>query len=199
MFWCDRPTWFESQQRTRTTWHLSVILISSLIFFKTVISSLDAIFPRSTLVVHEYKLWSSTLLNYSVTCCNTVSYRDHATTRQEMCVWPNIEVRSCNHCYSGKAISFTCSECMFAALAVQHKVHTPNYIAIWYLSYFTAFLYIISKTARFSGGKVIENKMCGLIYSATYIWSIFHSKNNSARYYNEFDVRVTVHRRYYVR
>jgi len=66
----DRPTCFESQQRTRTSWHVSVLLISSGIFCKAVISFLDVIFSRSALVAEEYKLWRSTLhsfLYHSVT------------------------------------------------------------------------------------------------------------------------------------
>jgi hypothetical protein len=31
-----------------------------------------------------------------------------------------IEDRSCNLCYSGKAISITYSECVFVALVIQH-------------------------------------------------------------------------------
>jgi len=66
----DRPTCFESEQRTRTSWHVSLILISSGMLCKIVISSLDVIFPRSAIVAEEYKLWSSTLhyfLYHSVT------------------------------------------------------------------------------------------------------------------------------------
>jgi len=34
----------------------------------------------------------------------------------------NIKVRSCNHCYSGKAIGFTYSEYVFLALGIQHAM-----------------------------------------------------------------------------
>jgi len=34
----------------------------------------------------------------------------------------NIEARSRNHCYRGKAISVTCSECVFVALVMQHAM-----------------------------------------------------------------------------
>jgi hypothetical protein len=34
----------------------------------------------------------------------------------------NIEARSCNHCYRGKAISITYSACVFLAFSIQHGV-----------------------------------------------------------------------------
>ena len=34
----------------------------------------------------------------------------------------NIEARLCNHCYRGKAISITHSECVSVALVIQHAV-----------------------------------------------------------------------------
>jgi hypothetical protein len=41
-------------------------------------------------------------------------------TRQEMCVRNNNEARSCNHCYSVKAVSITNSESEFLTLGIQH-------------------------------------------------------------------------------
>jgi len=38
-----------------------------------------------------------------------------------MYVSPNIEVRSCNHCCRGKAVSITYSEGVLAALVIQHE------------------------------------------------------------------------------
>ena len=37
-----------------------------------------------------------------------------------MYVLRNNEARSCDHCCSGKAVSFTHSECVFVALGIQH-------------------------------------------------------------------------------
>jgi len=34
------------------------------------------------------------------------------------------------------------------------------------------------------GEKVIEHKMCVLIFSITFVWNISHSKKNSASYYH---------------
>jgi len=39
-----------------------------------------------------------------------------------MYIQHNMEVRSCNHCYSGEAISITYYECMCVALIIQHAV-----------------------------------------------------------------------------
>jgi hypothetical protein len=38
-----------------------------------------------------------------------------------MCAQRDIEVRSYNHCYSGKEIYITNSECIFVALVIQHS------------------------------------------------------------------------------
>jgi len=34
----------------------------------------------------------------------------------------NVEMRSCNHCWCGKAISIACCECVFVALGIQHAM-----------------------------------------------------------------------------
>jgi hypothetical protein len=39
-----------------------------------------------------------------------------------MHVQRNVEARACNHCCSGKAISFTHSECVFVNLGIQHAM-----------------------------------------------------------------------------
>ena len=55
----------------------------------------------------------------------------------------NLQVRSCNHCCSGKAISITYCECVFVALGIQHAMHT-RHIATSDLPRSTTFLHIIS-------------------------------------------------------
>jgi hypothetical protein len=39
-----------------------------------------------------------------------------------MHVWRNIDMLSCNNCFSGKAVSITYSECVFVALHIQHTM-----------------------------------------------------------------------------
>jgi hypothetical protein len=45
-----------------------------------------------------------------------------------MYIHPNIEVRSCNHCCNGKAISITYSEYVFVALVIQHAMRIRRII-----------------------------------------------------------------------
>jgi len=59
-------------------------------------------------------------------------------TRQATDYKRNIKARSCNHRCSGKAISITYTECLFAALGIQH--HT----VICGLSGSTVFIHTIS-------------------------------------------------------
>ena len=43
-------------------------------------------------------------------------------TRQAIFVECNIEARSCSHCFTGKAVSITCSENVFESLGIGHAV-----------------------------------------------------------------------------
>jgi len=124
----DRPTWFESQQRTRTSWHVSVIVISSGIFCKTVISSLDVIFPRSALVAEEYNLWNSTLHNFLYHSV-TQYFTKISLQEDRQCV---LDVTLRGVCATIVAVEKQCvaySECVFCSLSSPAcKVHTPYYI-----------------------------------------------------------------------
>jgi hypothetical protein len=46
--------------------------------------------------------------------------RSYVIIREVMYIWHNSEVRSCNLCCSGKAVSITCSECVFVTLCSMH-------------------------------------------------------------------------------
>jgi len=48
--------------------------------------------------------------------------------RQPMYMYRNTEARSYSHCCSGKAVSFTYSECVFVDLGVQHAMHTRHFV-----------------------------------------------------------------------
>jgi hypothetical protein len=87
-------------------------------------------------------------------------------TRLAMCVWCNTEVHSCNHCYSEKAVSVTYSVCVFSLKYPACSAHVP-YCHLW-----PAWLYIIVPHSLINGTifkkKVVENKMCVLIFSITF-------------------------------
>ena len=88
----------------------------------------------------------------------------------------NIEAGSHNHCYCGKVIRITYSECVFVALVIQNAVRMHR-SSMCDLSGCTIFFLHISQTVRFSG-KVIEHKTRVLILSTTFVWNISHSKKN---------------------
>jgi len=55
----------------------------------------------------------------------------------------NIEACSCDHCYSGKAVSITQSECVFVALGIKHAMRMRHTV-ICDLNGCIVFFHIIS-------------------------------------------------------
>ena len=89
--------------------------------------------------------------------------------------------RSCNHCCSGKAICVTYSEYVLVALDIQLACACAVlYCHLWPVCLYRIFPhYLIYE--KFFEKKVIKHRMCVLIFSTTFDWSISHSKKNWAR------------------
>jgi hypothetical protein len=64
---------------------------------------------------------------------------------------------------SGKAISITYTECEFVDLGIQHTKCT-HHVVVCGLPGSKICLHIVARTARFSGKKTIERKICVLIF-----------------------------------
>ena len=69
------------------------------------------------------------------------------------------EARSCNSCYSGKAVSITYSECVFVALRIQYAMRM-RHILMCGLPCCTNCFHIMSLRTRFSNIYVTEHKVC---------------------------------------
>ena len=76
--------------------------------------------------------------------------------------------------------SNTYSECVFVALGIQYAMPMCHTV-ICGLSGSTIFFLISHKRSNFLGG-VMEHKMYVLIFSTSFVWNIYHSKNNWVRY-----------------
>ena len=81
---------------------------------------------------------------------------------------------SYNHCCSGKAIYATYSEGLFIDLGIKHAMHM-SHIVICGLSGSAIFFQLYPVNSTILGKKVIERKMCVLIFS-TKFRNISHSK-----------------------
>ena len=109
-------------------------------------------------------------------------------TRKTTYVWRNTEARSLNYCCRGKAICVTYSEWVRVCVVwvIQHAKRMRRIIlpSMAWLSppYFST----LSHKRHEFREKVIENKMCVLVFSTTFTWNNSHSTKNSSLYYHEY-------------
>ena len=79
----------------------------------------------------------------------------------------NIKARSCHHCYCGKAISITYSECVSVALFMQHATRIRHTVISAARLYDIFPYYLIKRhdlREKFTG-----HKICVLIFSTTFV------------------------------
>ena len=82
---------------------------------------------------------NTTNVSSYISCCR------ERQARQAMYVQRNIEARSCNHCYRRKPISITYSECVSAALGIQHKNAHEAYWHLWTVWPYSVFPHYLIK------------------------------------------------------
>ena len=110
--------------------------------------------------------------------------------KNRQCTYDVTEARSCNHCCSGEAISIIYSACVFVVLISQHPacaILSP--VACPALQYFST---LSHKRYDFWKIKTLtEHKICDLIFSTHFVWTISHSKKKLARYDFRENIRIS--------
>jgi len=94
--------------------------------------------------------------------------------------WRNIEALSLQPLLQWKSNEhYRIWLCVFVALGIQH-VMRMRLIFIYGLPVCKIFFTLSHKRHDFSEKKVIEHKMCVLIFSTSFVWNISHSKKKWA-------------------
>ena len=81
-----------------------------------------------------------------------------------------------------EAINITHSECVFAAFNIQHAMRMRGAILSSVVCPFLPYILYYIRRVTISEKKIIEHKMCALIFSTDSFCNISHSKNNAERY-----------------
>jgi hypothetical protein len=131
--------------------------------------------------IFKYYVLKLNILDFS----QAAMYTCPRASRRQYIYKSNIEARSHAHCCRGKTICIAYSVRASVTLIIQHAKRTIHIIlssvACPALTYFSA----LSHKRHNFHGKVIEHKMCVLIFSKTFIWNISHPMKNSAIYYHK--------------
>ena len=95
----------------------------------------------------------------------------------------NVEEGSPNHCFSGKAISVTYSECVSVALGIQCAMRP--YFTFFLSCLILHYLYTLSRRRYDFRNKFVWHGMCVLIFSTRSVWKkkYSHYENNLVIYY----------------
>ena len=87
----------------------------------------------------------------------------------------NNEVRPCNICCSGRAMSITSSQCVFVALSIQHVMRARCIVTCGLPGCTIFWPYYLIKGKNFEKKNFVEHTGCVLICYTTFVRNFFHS------------------------
>ena len=144
---------------------------------------------KPLLPLHAFMAWNGATLplpwslQWTSICVGLLCASNHNTkTGQATYIQHNTDAGSCNHCFCGKPVSITHSDCVSAALVTQQAMHMPHIVChLWPAQLYNIFPHYLINGKGFRK-KVKEHEMNVLIFFTTFVRNISHSKKNWARY-----------------
>ena len=108
---------------------------------------------------------------------NQISLLTTQFNKTENVLWRNVEARSCNHCFSGKAISISYSECVCVCVCSLGypacNAYAPYCCLLWRVQLYNIFPHYLINGTIFEKKNMYRSKKVCFDFLYTFVWNIF--------------------------